>query len=167
MCYFSCKAQKNTISHFVKKIKGFPLKVKSFRNTATYQKLRGGVPSTPPSCTTVGVWLCVYVRELRIFFSNIHRIFVWNCYQPSGWNIAHLCYYSSAPLHLPNNFFQQSKLSINKLRLAKMANTLNRGGMGDITIDLPISTNFVYLLSTEKMLGEAIAVRSSGLTIFW
>ena len=55
MCYFSCKAQKNTISHFVKKIKGFPLKVKSFRNTATYQKLRGGVPSTPPSCTTVGV----------------------------------------------------------------------------------------------------------------
>ena len=48
MCYFSCKAQKNTISHFVKKIKGFPLKVKSFRNTATYQKLRGGVPSTPP-----------------------------------------------------------------------------------------------------------------------
>ena len=35
------------IPHLVKKIKGFPLKVKSFRNTATYQKLRGGVPSTP------------------------------------------------------------------------------------------------------------------------
>ena len=34
--------------HLVKKMKGFPLKVKSFRNTATYQKLRGGVPSTPP-----------------------------------------------------------------------------------------------------------------------
>ena len=31
-----------------KKIKGFPLKVKSFQNSATYQKLRGGVPSTPP-----------------------------------------------------------------------------------------------------------------------
>ena len=60
--------------------------------------------------------------------------------------------YSSAPLHLPNNFFQQSKLSINKLRLVKMANTLNRGGMGDIIIDLPISTNFVYLLSAEKIL---------------
>ena len=29
-------------------MKGFPLKVKSFRNTATYQKLRGGAPSTPP-----------------------------------------------------------------------------------------------------------------------
>ena len=27
--------------------KGFPLKVKSFQNTTTYQKLRGGVPSTP------------------------------------------------------------------------------------------------------------------------
>ena len=31
----------------VKKIKGFPLKVKSFQNTATYQKLWGGVLSTP------------------------------------------------------------------------------------------------------------------------
>ena len=66
----------------------------------------------------------------------------------------------------PIIFFKQSKLSINKLRLVKMANTLNRGGMGDVIIDLLISTNFVYLLSTEKMLGEAIAVRSSGLTIF-
>ena len=28
-------------------IKGFELKVKSFQNTAKYQKLRGGVPSTP------------------------------------------------------------------------------------------------------------------------
>ena len=36
------------IPHLVEKIKGFPLNVKSFRNTATYQKLRGGVPSTPP-----------------------------------------------------------------------------------------------------------------------
>ena len=34
------------IRQLVKKIKGFPLKVKSFRSTATYQKLRGGVPST-------------------------------------------------------------------------------------------------------------------------
>ena len=36
-------------AHLVKKIKGFPLKIKSFWNTITYQKLRGGVPSTPPS----------------------------------------------------------------------------------------------------------------------
>ena len=36
--------------------------------------------------------------------------------------------------------------------------------MGDI--DLPISTKFVYRLSTEKVLWEVIAVRSSGLTIF-
>ena len=36
------------ILHLVKKIKGFPLKVKSFQNTATYQKLLGEVPSTPP-----------------------------------------------------------------------------------------------------------------------
>ena len=33
---------------FVKKIKGFPLKVRSFQNTATHQKLRGGIPSPPP-----------------------------------------------------------------------------------------------------------------------
>ena len=37
------------IPHLIKKIKGFPLKVKSFRNSATCQKLQGGLPSpTPP-----------------------------------------------------------------------------------------------------------------------
>ena len=35
------------IRHLVKKIKGFLLKVKSFHNTATYQKLEEGVPSPP------------------------------------------------------------------------------------------------------------------------
>ena len=30
------------------KIKGVPVKVKSFRNAATYQKLGGGVPPPPP-----------------------------------------------------------------------------------------------------------------------
>ena len=33
-------------------------------DTATYQKLRGGVPSTLSPCTTVGVWICVYVGLL-------------------------------------------------------------------------------------------------------
>ena len=32
----------------VEKIKGFPLKAKSFRNTAADQNLSGRVPSTPP-----------------------------------------------------------------------------------------------------------------------
>ena len=36
------------IPHLVKKMKGFQLKVKSFQNTATYQKLWGGVQSTTP-----------------------------------------------------------------------------------------------------------------------
>ena len=36
------------IPHLVEKIKGFPLTAKSFGNTATYQKLLGRVPSTPP-----------------------------------------------------------------------------------------------------------------------
>ena len=38
------------IPHIEEKIKGFPLKAKSFQNTATYQKLRVGRgcgPSTP------------------------------------------------------------------------------------------------------------------------
>ena len=52
------------ILHLVEKIRGFPLKAKSFRNTATYQKLRGGVPSNLSPCTTVGVWICVYVGLL-------------------------------------------------------------------------------------------------------
>ena len=47
--------------YLVKKIKGFPLKVTSFRNTATYQKL-----SPPPRCTPVGVSICVYVRGLSL-----------------------------------------------------------------------------------------------------
>ena len=53
----------------VKKIKGLPLKVKSFQNTAAYQKLlHNPNPPPPPSrlCTTVGVWTCVYVRGLVI-----------------------------------------------------------------------------------------------------
>ena len=48
-------------------VKGFPLTAKSFWNTATYQKLWRGVPSTPPPplplCSTLGVWICVYVRR--------------------------------------------------------------------------------------------------------
>ena len=44
----------HNIAHLVKKIKGFPLKVKSFQNIATYQKLRGGVPATPPLFPCVG-----------------------------------------------------------------------------------------------------------------
>ena len=39
----------SNIRHLVEKIKGFPLKAKSLRNTATYQKLKGGVLSTPPT----------------------------------------------------------------------------------------------------------------------
>ena len=35
------------IPHLVEKIKGFPLKAKSFRNTATCQKHKGGFHQTP------------------------------------------------------------------------------------------------------------------------
>ena len=51
----------------------------SFQNTATYQKLWGGVPSTPkpppPTLFQVGVWICVYVRGLRLIISykNLRR----------------------------------------------------------------------------------------------
>ena len=37
--------------HLVEKMKGFPLKAKSFRNTATYQKFWGGLPF---ACTSEG-----------------------------------------------------------------------------------------------------------------
>ena len=48
------------IPHLVKKMKGFPLKAKSFQNTATYQELWGGVPSPLrlPPCITMGVRIC-------------------------------------------------------------------------------------------------------------
>ena len=35
------------LMHECEKIKGFPLKVKSFQNTTTYKKHPGAVPSTP------------------------------------------------------------------------------------------------------------------------
>ena len=93
LCYFTCQAQKIISTWFlilgkiqdsdhcwwshrppaalsptkytssVDNIKGFPLKAKSFCNTATHLKLWGGIQSTPP-CTTVGVWIWVYVRGL-------------------------------------------------------------------------------------------------------
>ena len=76
--HVSSSATINKIPHLVKKIKSFPVKAKSFRNTATYQKLWGGVPSTPSplSCTMVGLWFCVYVRGLSGSFK------IW---QGSGW----------------------------------------------------------------------------------
>ena len=57
------------IPHLVKKIKGFPLKVKAFQSTATYQKLRGGVPSTPS-------WYCftsdmMYKRYKRLVYASL------------------------------------------------------------------------------------------------
>ena len=42
-CYYT----QNT-SHHVEKIKNFPLKAKSFRNIATYQKTRGYINPPPP-----------------------------------------------------------------------------------------------------------------------
>ena len=49
---------------------GFPLKAKSFRNTATYQKLWGGVPSTPPLLYHGSKILRVCPR-VKCFFQNL------------------------------------------------------------------------------------------------
>ena len=70
------------IRHLVEKIKGFPLKAKSFRNTATYQKTQGGGEGgvhqrPPPACTTLGIGVCVYVRTkfvLLVSFTLIKTI---------------------------------------------------------------------------------------------
>ena len=56
------------IPHLVEEMKGFPLKTKSFRNTVTSQKLKGGgvhqpFPPLVPRFTTVGVWLSVFMSE--------------------------------------------------------------------------------------------------------
>ena len=57
------------IPHLVEEMKGFPLKTKSFRNTVTSQKLKGGSINPPPPGTTVyhgvGMTFRVYVRGLK------------------------------------------------------------------------------------------------------
>ena len=74
-----------SISYIIKfkKIKGFPQKAKSFRNTATYQKTQGGRVGVhhsappPPPCTTLGIRVCVYVRTkfvLLVSFTLIKTI---------------------------------------------------------------------------------------------
>ena len=52
------------IPHLVEKIKGFPLKAKSFRRTATYQKLAGGEGGSinPTLCYGGGMTLRVRSR---------------------------------------------------------------------------------------------------------
>ena len=71
-----------SVSYIIKfkKIKGFPQKAKSFRNTATYQKTQGGrvgVHQSPPPCTTLRIRVCVYVRTkfvLLVSFTLIKTI---------------------------------------------------------------------------------------------
>ena len=46
----------------LEKVKGFPLVAKSFRNTATYKKLKEGSINPPPL-----VPRCVYVRGFRFW----------------------------------------------------------------------------------------------------
>ena len=70
--------------HLVKKIKGFPLKVKLFQNTAIYQKLWGGVQSTPPPplpCTTVVCYISLYTQLNTFIYSkpelSIKNLKIW------------------------------------------------------------------------------------------
>ena len=49
------------IPHLLKKMKGFPLKVKSFQNTATYQKLGKGFHRPLPPPPLVPRWGDEYV----------------------------------------------------------------------------------------------------------
>ena len=77
------------IPHFFEKINGFPLKAKSFRNTATYQKTLGrgtinpNPPLPPPPCITVGVWPCAYVREFKKKTHTTRK----NTNTPTNWTI--------------------------------------------------------------------------------
>ena len=58
------QASRSTTSH--EKIKAFPLKAKSFRNTGCNisKILRTGSINPNHPCTSLGVWICVYVRGL-------------------------------------------------------------------------------------------------------
>ena len=51
------------IPHFVEKMKGFPLKAKSFRNTATYKKLKGGMVYQPVPLVPHGGGMTLRVRS--------------------------------------------------------------------------------------------------------
>ena len=50
------------IAHLVEKVKGFPLKAKSFRNIATYQKPKGGGIHRPPTTLYHGGGMTLRVR---------------------------------------------------------------------------------------------------------
>ena len=64
---------KPAIPHLVKKIKGFPLRVKSLQNTATYQQLLGGFHPPPPPSLYHGGGMNLRVRpkvkQYRILFT--------------------------------------------------------------------------------------------------
>ena len=64
------------IAHLLKKIKGSPPKVKSFPNTATYQKLLGEFfPPPSPACTTMGVMNLRVIRGVtfqRNYWEPVH-----------------------------------------------------------------------------------------------
>ena len=66
------------IPHLVKKIKGFPVKVKSFLNTAKYQKILGEVSSPP--CTTVAGYEFACASEGYYVYSSESFISFWQNY---------------------------------------------------------------------------------------
>ena len=75
------------ISHLAEKIKGFPLKVKSFRNTATKQKLLSSTPPSPvarwgyerPWVKLMGVMLdipCQYKHYCVVLLCEVYYVIV-------------------------------------------------------------------------------------------
>ena len=58
-------------------MKGFPLQVKSFRNTATYQKRQGRVPSTPPALVPArGMNLSARLRVKKSALPGVNGYFL-------------------------------------------------------------------------------------------
>ena len=58
----------------------FPVKIKSFRNTVTYQKLQGGVPSTPPPPMYYGGGMSLRVRPTinQTSFLAVKTVLSWH-----------------------------------------------------------------------------------------
>ena len=74
--------QPENIPYLVKKITGFPLKVKSFRNTVTHQKTPERGSSRPPLPLYHGGGMNLRVRPrvdmILVFFSLLYRTSAWH-----------------------------------------------------------------------------------------
>ena len=106
------------IPHLVKKIKDFPLKAKSFQNTATYQLLRGGVPSTPLPCTAVAGGMNLHIRP-RV--KKTTYVIIILRYKSMRWDVASLHQSISHPRVKISNQLKSVLLDLSVLMIRELS----------------------------------------------